>query len=67
VGSADADVVQSAAVAQGDRPGFVDGVVSDPVVGDWVGDLAGNALGIVSYSVAGVARCGSDRCGRWWL
>ena len=49
VGSADADVVQSAAVAQGDRAGFVDAVVADPVVGlgvAWLG--RGAALGIVS-------------------
>jgi len=33
VGSAEADVVESACVAQGDAAGFVDAVVSDPVVG----------------------------------
>jgi len=33
VGSAEADVVESAGVAQGEAAGFVDAVVSDPVVG----------------------------------
>ena len=33
VGSAEADVVESACVAQGDAAGLVDAVVSDPVVG----------------------------------
>ena len=32
VGSTDADVVQSAVVAQGDGAGLVDAVVPDPVV-----------------------------------
>ena len=39
VGSADADVAQSAVDAQGDGAGFVDLVVADPVVG--VGVAAG--------------------------
>jgi hypothetical protein len=33
VGASDADVVESAVVAQGDRAAVVDAVVADPVVG----------------------------------
>ena len=45
VGSADADVVQSAVVPQGDRAGVVDAVVSDPFVGVGVCGRAGQCLG----------------------
>ena len=54
VGPADADVVELAAVAQGDGAGGADDVGADPVVG-------------VAGAVAGVARQGRDRCGRRWL
>jgi hypothetical protein len=36
VGSPDANVVESAGVADGDDAGFVDPVVADPVVAVWV-------------------------------
>ena len=45
VGSADADVVQSAVVPQGDGAGLVDAVVSDPVVGFGVRGRVGQGLG----------------------
>ena len=45
VGSADADVVQPAVVAQGDGAGFVDAVVADPVVGVGVSARAGQGFG----------------------
>ena len=48
VGSADADVVESAVVAQGDGAGFVDAVVADPVVGVGVAGRSGRALGMAS-------------------
>jgi hypothetical protein len=48
VGSAHADVVQPAAVAQGERAGLVDAVVADPVVGVGVAESPGSALGMVS-------------------
>ena len=48
VGSADADVVQSAVVAQGDGAGFVDAVVTDPVVG--VGVAASRRAGLWASS-----------------
>ena len=41
VGSADADVVESAVVAQGDGAGFVDAVVADSVVGVGVAAAGG--------------------------
>ena len=41
VGSPDADVVESAVVSDGDGTGFVDAVVSDPVVGVGVAGLPG--------------------------
>ena len=44
VGSADADVAETAADAQGDAAGFVDAVVPDPVVG--VGVAAGSGQGL---------------------
>ncbi len=44
VGSADADVVESAVVAQGDRSGGVDAVVADAVVGSSAG-AGGSGLG----------------------
>ena len=55
VGSADADGVESPAVAQGDLAGLVDAVLPDPVVGV-IGAVAGCGLGS-----AGVDRgwCGS--------
>jgi hypothetical protein len=51
VGSADADVVQSAVVAEGDAAGFVDPVVADPVVG--VGVAAGGGQGLGFAGVGG--------------
>ena len=45
VGSADADVVQSAVDAQGDGTGFVDAVVADSVVGVGVAAVAGQGFG----------------------
>ena len=45
VGSADADVVESAVVAEGDGAGFVDAVVADPVVGVGVSGVAGQGFG----------------------
>jgi hypothetical protein len=62
-GSADADVVQSAVVSQGDRPALstvscrIRSWVSRSLVGP------GTALGIVSWGAAGVARWGRERCG----
>ena len=44
VGSSDADVVQSAVVAQGDGAGLVDSVVADAVVGVVAG-VAGGGFG----------------------
>jgi hypothetical protein len=58
VGSPEADVVQPAAVAQGDRAGFVDDVVPDPVVGFRVGDLAWDGFG---HRVAERCGCGPVR------
>ena len=51
VGSADADVVQSAGDAQGDAAAVVDAVVADPVVG--VGVAAGGGLGLGQAGVEG--------------
>ena len=45
VGSAHADVVQPAAVADGHRAGFVDAVVADPVVGVGVAGVAWEGFG----------------------
>jgi hypothetical protein len=45
VGSADADVVESAVVTDGHGSGFVDAVVADPVVGVGVAGLAGHGFG----------------------
>src|SRR4029079_7531343 len=45
VGSADADVVQAAVVARGDRSGFGDAVGPDPVVGVGVAGLAWRGFG----------------------
>lgn len=56
VGSAEADVVESACVAQGDAAGFVDAVVSDPVVG--ARPCAGACV---------VGRAGCIRCRCPWL
>jgi hypothetical protein len=67
VGSSDADVVESAVDAQCDGSGFVDAVVTDPVVVSVSRLLPGRALGMVSNSAAGVARWGRERCGRRWL
>ena len=65
VGSADADVVELAVVAEGELAVGVDAVGADPVVlAVW---SPGVALGRAAYAVAGVARCGRQRCGRWWL
>jgi hypothetical protein len=65
VGSADADVVELPGVAEGELAVGVDAVGADPVVlAVW---SPGVALGRAAYAVAGVARCGRQRCGRWWL
>lgn len=48
VGSPDVDVVQSAVDPEGHGPGFVDEVVTDPVVGVGVAAVAGQGLGIES-------------------
>jgi hypothetical protein len=48
VAAADADVVQAAAVAEGELAGGVDGVVADPVVGVVEGLISRVALGRVS-------------------
>src|SRR5580700_3112459 len=37
--SAEADVVESAQISEGDDPCLVDTVVADPVVGEWFGDV----------------------------
>ena len=44
-GSADADVVESAVVAEGDFAGFVDAVVADSVVGVGVSARSGEGFG----------------------
>ena len=67
VGSADADVAEAAGDAQGDGAGLVDAVVADPVVVCAAVAGPGSALGRCLRAAAGVARCGSERCGRWWL
>jgi hypothetical protein len=51
VGSADADVVQPAVVAQGDHAGVVDAVVADPLVGGW--GVGGRRGGLGSGGVGG--------------
>ena len=63
VGSADADVVESAVVAQGDGAGFVDAVVADPVVGVGVAGLAGQGFGqrVVAACGGGSVRQGAVR------
>lgn len=66
MGSSDADVVQTAVVAQGDGAGFVDDVVADPVVGEGVGDHAWNGFGCscaarIGFTGAG-SRRGSESC-----
>ena len=63
-GSSEADVVEVAVDAQGDVAG-VDAVVADAELGVVV--PVGVALGRVRVGGGGVARCGSERCGRWWL
>ncbi|HEU4945671.1 MAG TPA: hypothetical protein VFT31_00820 [Kribbella sp.] len=50
VGSADADVVEAAGVAQGDAAGLVDAVVPHPVVGVGSRELLSTALGWVSQA-----------------
>jgi hypothetical protein len=45
VGSADADVAQAAGDAQGDRPGFIDLVGADAIVGVMVAVVSGGRLG----------------------
>jgi len=63
VGSADADVVQSAVVAEGDGSGFVDSVVADPVVGVGVAAGAGEGFG---HRVVDGGRGRSVRQGPVW-
>src|SRR5215207_3056651 len=53
-GSAEADVVQSAVVAQGDGAAGVDGVVADPVVGGDL-DAGGDRFGPVRVGLGGGA------------
>jgi hypothetical protein len=66
VGSADADVAQSAATRRVTLPVLL--TVSWRTR-QWVSLLrsAGSRLGAGGVGRGGVARCGSDRCGRWVL
>jgi hypothetical protein len=63
VGSADADVVELAVVAEGELAVDVDAVGADPVVAGSAG-LAWDGLGPGVVGDSGVWRCGRDRCGR---
>jgi hypothetical protein len=45
VGSSDADVVKTAAQAQGDDPGIINAVVADPGVGVGLSAAGGKCLG----------------------
>ena len=61
--AAGADVVEFPADAQGELAGRVGPVGADAVVGAG-GAVTGGGLGPGLEAVAGVARCGSDLCGR---
>jgi hypothetical protein len=61
VASAEADVVEAAVVAQGDRAVVADAVVADPVVAVDEGGAGGDGLGRVVNASAGVCR----RRARW--
>jgi hypothetical protein len=68
VGSADADGVELPAVAHRDLGGLVDSVLADAVVGVVLASaIRADAPGRFVQTVAGVARCSRDRCGRWSL
>ena len=62
VGSADADVVEAAVVAQGDYAGVVDAVAANPVVGGW--GVGGRRAGLGSGLVG--ADRGSSAQGPMW-
>ena len=65
MGWADADRVEVAGVAEGDRAGGVDAVAADAEVSDSPGP--GVASGRLRWAVAGLVRREWARWGRWWL